>query len=346
MKRAERSEDGRIGGRSVGDIAETVAAADGIDAGDSEEILATLRGVAADGAVTEESVRSALAHLSKVVSTPATRVELSGIELESAREDASEVTDVPTVAMRLDGFAAERARIESAVADLDGDLRALTGRAEAVPAGDGPSDDEAVELYEIAAERRRIHAEATRLQGVADDLTTEIESFRRWVSQASVRHDELRTDAGELARAIEALEDSVASIADADDDERDDGPRDSDAEAWFDCVLRHRVLALQTADLRAAAADVETVDDRLRADSDGTAHDDVHGRVDDLRPRLEETADRLDTLARPEWRDRFSPKVAAFEEALDAFEPPVEWSAVLTTFREARDSSRSSTHTQ
>ncbi|GAA0191403.1 hypothetical protein [Halobaculum roseum] len=356
MERAERSEDGRIGSRSVEDIAETVAAADGIDAGDSAEIAATLRGVAVDGVLTGESVDSAMAHLSKVVSTPATRVELSRMEFDSAREDATEVADVPSVAARLDGFAARVGAIESDVETLDADLRDLVDRAEetAVPAD--PSESEGVELYRIAAEGRRIHAEATRLQGEADELTTEIESFGRWIARPSVRHDELRTDAEELTAAVEALEDDAASLADAvdaadaadaedatDADDADHGDGDADvadtsARTWFDCTLRRRVLELQAADLRAAAADVTTVDERLGAEPEDPAHEAVRDLTADLEDRLAVTADRLDALARQSWRDRYDRKSEAIDEDLATVEPPVEWGGVLTALEKARAS--------
>ncbi|QZP37269.1 hypothetical protein [Halobaculum magnesiiphilum] len=359
MERAERSEDGRIGSRAVEDIAETVAATDGTDAGDPEEIAATLRGVAADGVLTGESVDSAMAHLSKVVSTPATRVELSGMELDSAREDATEMADVPSVAARLDGFAARVGSIESDVETLDADLRNLIDRAEdtAVPAD--PSESEGVELYRIAAEDRRIHAEATRLQGEADELTTEIESFGRWIARPSVRHDELRTDVEELTAAVGALEDDAASLADAvdavdaddaqdaadadeandaSDADGDDGVDDTFARTWFDCTLRRRVLELQAADLRAAAADVATVDERLGAEPEAPAHEAVRDLTADLEDRLAATADRLDELARQSWHDRYDRNLRAIDEDMATVEPPVEWGSVLTALEEARAS--------
>jgi len=340
-----RPDGGHTRELDVDAAATAVAEAEATSVDSHEEAAAMLRGIAADDVVTDESVQSALAHLSKVVSTPATRVELSGIELDSAREDASEVADVPTVAARLDRFAAEVARIESAVEALDDDLRALTDRATGGPVADRSTGSEAPELYEIAAERRRIHSEATRLQGAADELTTEIESFRRWLSQATVRRGELREDAEELDRTAETLEADVAALVGADTDDQNDGLPENDAEAWFDCVLRHRVLALQAEDLRAAAADTETVNERLGVDPEAAALDDVRELVGTVRTRLDETVDRLDTVARPEWRDRFSRKLEAFEGKLSSVAPPVEWAAVLTALNEARGDCRSSTRT-
>ncbi|MXR40397.1 hypothetical protein GRX01_03370 [Halobaculum sp. WSA2] len=328
MERAEGVDGDRDGGQSVEAIAEEVVAADGIDADETEAVAATLRGIASEGVVTGASVTAAMAQLSKVVSTPATRIEFSGLELESARTDASGVADVPSVAARLDGYTADVERVKSAVETLDDDLRALVDRTEAVDVAVPPTADEAVILYEIAAEYGRIHTEATRLQNEADQLTEEIESFGRWLTRPSVRHDELRADTEELAAAVAALEDDVSNLA---------GTGADDAEQWSDCAIRRRVLALQSADIRAAATDIATVDDRRDADPDDPVDREVRERTDELDERLAAAADRLDTLSRPEWRDRFDQNVAVFDEELSTFEPPVEWSAVLTALKEIRD---------
>lgn len=304
---------------------------------DTEEIAATLRGIAEDGVLTDESVQEALAHLSKVVSTPATRVELSGIELDSVREDASEVADVPTVAARVGGFAAEVDRIESAVTDLDRDLRALTDRATEVSVVGELSGEAALALYEIAAERRRIHAEATRLQGAADDLTMEIESFGRWLDQASVRHEELRTDATEFADAVDALETDVDEVADASGSGGAEIPDDDVAQMLFECSLRHRVLTLQALDLRSAAADLEIVDRRSESDPDNSTLSVVREHVGELEDHLSSLDDRLDAIDYAEWHNQYDSRLAAFDEELKRFNPPVDWGAVLSALQEAQN---------
>jgi outer membrane murein-binding lipoprotein Lpp len=245
--------------------------------------------------------------------------------------------DVPTVAARIDGFAAEVERIESAVADLDGDLRALTERATEVSVVDDLSGEAALELYEIATERRRLHAEATRLQAAADDLTMEIESFGRWLDQASVRHEELRTDATEFADAVDALETDVNEVADASGSGGPETPDDDIGQMLFECSLRHRVLTLQALDLRRAAADLEIVDRRSESDPDISTLSVVRDHVGELEEHLSTLDDRLDAIDYAEWRSQYDPRLAAFDEELKRFSPPVDWGAVLSALQEAQN---------
>lgn len=337
MTTTERTDADGGSGVPVEAAATTVVEADPTTADDVGAVAATLRGVADAGTLTDESVQDALAHLSKVVSTPATRVELSGIELDAARSDAGEVADVPTVAARLDVLADDVESVESAVGELDSDLRTLADRVTKEVVADEGAGGAAVEVYEVAAERERIHAEATRLQATADDLTTEIESFRQWLARPSVRHEELRADAAELTDAVDALEQSVEEVADASESAESERSNADVAEAWFDCSIRCRVLALQAADIRAAAADVSTVDGRLGSDPEEPAVGSVRAQADDLADHLGATAGRLDVLARPAWRERYGSRLPSFDESLATFEPPVEWGAVLTALEDVRD---------
>lgn len=330
----------QTGGRAkhppgVDAVATAVVDADALDEDDAEAVAATVRGIADGGVLTDGSLQDALAHLSKVVSTPATRVELAGIELESAREQASEVSDVPTVAARFDEFAADVEAIESAVAELDSDLRTLADRVKEVSGVGGLSSDAAVELYEVATEREQIHTDALGLQATADDLTAEIESFQRWLALASVRHEALRTDSEELADAVDALEVDVETVADASEAGGDGRTGGEVAETWFDCSLRRRVLMLQVLDLRVAAADLETVDKRLESDPADSASADVQERVEELEDRLAALGGRLDAAARTEWHDRYDSRLAAFDEELERFDPPIDWGAVLSVLEKA-----------
>lgn len=96
------------------------------------------------------------------------------------------------------------------------------------------------------------------------------------------------------------------------------------------------MLELQAADLRAAAADVATVDDRIGADPEDPAHGAVRNRTTDLADRLAATDDRLDALARQSWRDRYDRALEAVDADLAAMKPPVEWGRVLPALEDAR----------
>ncbi|MFC7136422.1 hypothetical protein ACFQRB_07510 [Halobaculum litoreum] len=112
MRDPEDADRAGLIGLSVDEAADAVA--ERADA-DRERARATLSTVAADGTVSEAGVQSALAHLAKVVSTPATRAEFAGLDVEDAREAAADAADLPVVAARLDDFDARLATVESAV---------------------------------------------------------------------------------------------------------------------------------------------------------------------------------------------------------------------------------------
>ncbi|MFC7069207.1 halo transducer protein [Halobaculum lipolyticum] len=305
-------------GLSVEEAAAVVAEREGVD---PERARGTLSTVAEDGTVTESGVQSALAHLAKVVSTPATRVEFAGLDVDDAREAAADVADVPAVAARLDDFEARLRRIEADVEALDADLRRLVDRA---GDPDGPATTE--DVYAVAREADRVGSEANELQAAADELGMDAEEFERWVASPSARHDELDADVDELAGAVARLESDAAALGD-----------EPDAETWFDCTLRRRVLALQVADLRAEVDDLETVADRLGDDPDtveprlaAAATD-----LDDVDDRLATVADELAAAAREPWHDRYDDRLAAFEATVDDADPPVDWGGVLTALETA-----------
>ncbi|MFC7098050.1 hypothetical protein [Halobaculum marinum] len=307
--------DGIIG-RSVDEAAAVVTQRRAVDA---DTARATLSTVAEDGVVTADGVQGALAHLAKVVSTPATRAEFAGLDVDDAREAADGLRDVPTVADRLDDFDARLSRIEAAVSDLDADLQALVSRAD---------DLDGAAVYDLAREADQLGAEANELQAAADELGMDADAFERWVSSARARHDELDGDVRELTAAVERVESDASALGDA----------DADADTWFDCRLRRRVLALQVADLRAELADVVTLDERADIDPE-----DVEPSRSTLASDLEDLDDRLDAVAatltyaeRDAWRDRFDDRLAAFDRAVDEEAPPVAWGAVLSAMEDAR----------
>lgn len=296
-----------------------------VDAGDGrdpETVRETLATVAEDGVVTEDGVEAALGRASKVVATPETRVELAADALDSARAAADHVSDLGAVRSRLDGFEARLDAAEDRVAALGDDLQALVERA-GEPGG----------TYAVAAGIRRLTEAANAVQRAADDLSGDLEAFERWVGDQDRRVRQFRGDLDALADYREELADAAERL-EAVDGDGGDGSDFDPAVAWVDATLRHRVLGLLLADLRAEFDDLRTWADREGLDDDWAA--DVGDRLDRLDDRGAATGDRLAELARPAWRDRFGDRIAAFEDALDDFAPPVAWRDVQATLDEHR----------
>lgn len=307
-------EDGRgdsIVGLSVGDAVDEIVGGD--DARDPEAVRATLDRVATDGAVSRDGVDEALAEASKVVSTAETRAELAGIALSDARDEAGPVSDLDSVAARLDAFASRLESVERRAADLGADLETLVG---------GGGDDDTV--YAVATGIRRLTATATEVQQTADELKLDLESFERWLGSPAVRFRELGDDADAVERSLDELAAAPGRLAAADERDPDgEGVEPAAAGAtWADARLRHRMLSLVLADVRAELADLRTWADGDDV-NDGRL-DELEARLTDLDARLAATGDRLDDIARPEWTDRFGDRVAAFAAATDDFEPPLD----------------------
>ena len=314
-----------IAGESIEDAVDAIVERD--DSLDPEAVRTTLRLVAEDGAVSREARDATLAELSKVVSTPETRVELASMALSDARETADPVSDLDVVRTRLDGFEARVDAVESQVTDLGADLQRLVQRSE-MPVG----------LYETAREMRRIDAEANRLHRTADELATEIESFEEWVEDSEVRFEELTEDADALEHSVEELASTADELANAAGGDGAEGPMAAGTDlgaVWLDLSLRRRLQDLLLADLRAEL-------DALRAWADREG-DDVPERAgslefmfDDLDARLTTTGEELQALAREDWRNRFGDRLAAFEDELAGVDHPVNWGEVQAAFDEHR----------
>ena len=337
----ERPPD-RIVGLSIDDAADVLVAAD--ETRDRDAVGRALSYVVEDGVVTENGVDEALSHLSKVVSTPETRAELAAIELADAREAAVPVADLDTVQARLDAFEERLDAVESRVAELGAELQTLV-------AADDPSDAE--ERYERAVGIQQLTRGANDTQRAADELQVDVEEFQRWLADPERRYDEIGEGLDALDESLTDLAGVVDDVAagsdggtaagssDGTDAEEDDGARrdgETDpAAAWADAALRHRAVGLLFPDLRAELADLRTMDEGNGVDADVRDRAaEVDARLDDLRERWRAIGDRLDDGARPAWRERYSDRVAGFEEAIDTVEPPIDWGAVQAELDEHR----------
>ena len=308
----QASEDESVDGLPLPEAVDAVVRRDATP--DRKTVRRTLERVAEDGVVSQAGVDAALGQLSKVVSTPETRLEFAEMELEDAEDAAEPVADLDVVRSRLDTFEARLAAVEDRVDALGTGLQRLVERA------NDPDD-----LFTLAVGIRRLTDDANEVHRAADDLKLDLESFQRWLDDPSDRYDELAEDVDALERALADLDGVTDEIASAVE-------RDGDADGiapdvtWVDATMRGRTLDLFLADLRAELADLRRWDGRIEATHDRA--DEVAARLDALDEQLTDVADRLDDRARPAWRDRYGDRLTALESALAEFEPPVVWGDV------------------
>jgi hypothetical protein len=292
---------------------------------DPDAVRATLTRVTEEGEVRRDAIDDALAHVSKVVSTPETRVENAGLLIDDAREAAAGVDHLDSVAARLDDFEERHAAVASRVDELGDQLQSVVALA---------NDPDAI--YETAVEIRRLTAAANSAQHTADELGVDAEEFEAWVRNPDRRLDALDDDADAVAGFVDGVAETLDALAAGDVDA-------PPAAVRFDAALRHRVARLLLADLRAEVADLRAWPDPGPDDAHGAVDADALDALDDrlatLDDRRQSIGDRLDDTG-ADWRDRYGGRLADFETALDDHAPPVDWGAVeslLTEYRPEAD---------
>jgi len=290
---------------------------------DPDAVRAALKRVTEAGEIRREAVDDALAHLSKVVSTPETRVENAGMLIDDAREAAAAVEHLDSVAGRLDDFADRHAAVASRVDDLGEQLQSVIALA-----------NESGAIYETAAEIRRLNAAANSAQHDADRLGVDAEEFEAWVRNPDRQVDALDDDADAVADVIDGVTGTLDALA-AGDVEADADP----AAVRFDAALRHRVSRLLLDDLRAEIDDLQAWPDPAPDDAHGAVDpeglDALDDRLTSLEDRWREIDGRFDGDA-TEWRDHYGDRLSDFEAALDDHAPPVDWGAVESVLGEYR----------
>jgi hypothetical protein len=278
-------------------VADVVDAVGGVDSGTVREALDPVT----DGdRVTPEAVAAAVSDTSKLLATAETRVELAGNAYSGAREAAGHVADLAVVDRRLDEFDERLSAVESRLTDVE-------------PPRATPTDPSSV--YDLAVDLRDVATTAQGIIGTADDLSLDIEQFRSWLDRPSRRYDELSEDVDLVAEAAEELSTAVDAL-----------PRDTPdpAATWVDATMQARLLSVLVADLRAERHDL-----REFAEQTGNPFQSELGeRIDRIAGQVDDIESQLHTRAEPAWRDRFGGDLRAFDDALAAFEPPVEWGAV------------------
>jgi hypothetical protein len=293
---------------------------------DPETVRATLDRVTEDGVVRREAVDDALAHVSKVVSTPETRVENAGMLIDDAREAAEAVDHLTSVAERLDDFERRHAAVASRVDGLGDRLQSVVALA-------GESDA----VYETAVEIRRLTAAANSAQHAADELGVDAEAFEAWVRNPDRRLDALDDDADAVADFVEGVGGTLDALA-AGDVEADAAV--DPAAVRYDAACRHRVARLLLADLRAEVDDLRAWPDPGPDDAHGAVDPESLAALDDrlvsLADRWRAIDDRFDGGPPVGWRERYGDRLSDFEAALEDHAPPVDWRAVESLLGEYR----------
>ena len=296
---------------------------------DPDAVRETLAIAAQDDVVCRAGVDDALANASKVVMTAETRTEFAGNKLDEVREVAASVPEFDLVSARLNEFADRLEAIETQADEL-GD--AVQDALDLKAGGD---------LYEATQRIRQLTNAATEVQRAADDFQFELDSVESWFTDADRRADELAADVEAVAESIEEL-DGVVDRIERDDgrvesndggSESDDGGSDSEAaHTWAAATVRHRVVSLLIADLRAELSTLRTWAERV----DEAPPSGIESRIDDLQASHEALGERLDACADPAWSTRFDEQLTALDEELAGIEPPVSWIDVEAVVEEHR----------
>ena len=294
------------GGVAVADVVET------IDEADPERVEATLNPVTDDGVVTPDAVDTTVSDTSKLLATAETRIELAGDAYDDAASAAEPVADVPAVEARLDAFADRLDGVESRIPELRPDL--------------SPPEDvhrRPAAAYDFAVLIRETVTAARDAVEAAEDLSTDVERFQSWLERPDRRYDAFTEDLDLVGESVDDLEATIDGLP---DDAADPADR------WAAAVMRARVLSLLVTDLRAEHDDLRVVADR----TDDPFRADLGERLDGVAERVHEIESTLDDVADPAWRDEFAAALAAFDEDLAAFGPPVDWGAVDRTLEAHR----------
>jgi hypothetical protein len=319
MSDAEKSDADPVLGSTVEDATEAVVEREP-DA-DPESVRSVLKSVAADGTINQEGINSILGNTAQYVATPENRLELAHQSFESARSAAEPVADVPPVRSRLDALEARRRGVET---EVDGLLDRLDA---AVRRSDQPAD-----VYEFARVLEDLRMDVQDAHGNIEELRSEVEAFENWVSDPETRYDELDDDVEYVAELVDGLGVAVDALESG----SVEGEREP-AVVWADASLRCRVNGLLIADLRAELSELRDWPEAGSEADGGVSRERWEGvgdRLDGLRQRESDLRERLEALARPEWRERFGDRIDAFEAEIATFEPPVRWERVQETLAE------------
>lgn len=277
------------------------------DPTDSDTVRATLSIVADDGVVQRAAVDDAIARTSDAAATAEQRTELAATKLADVRTMADPVSDLDVVAARLESFDARLDHIEDRMATLgDRVQRIVEHRNDA-------------NLYALGLEIQRATTTAEELQRAADEFQFDLDDLGTWLDDPGRRAEELGADADALAASLADLDGVLDTIAAG-----DTTPDDDLAVTWAEASIRHRITGLLLADLRAELTTLRGWADREGAEQPP----DIGPRLDDLASRRDVAGERLEALADPAWRERFSDRLRGLERTVETMEPPVAWGEI------------------
>ena len=275
---------------------------------DSETGREALSEISEEGAITRTSIDQALAHLSKVVATPETRVEIAQRALRDAREAAAPIEGADTVRSRLNEFESRLTTLNERVDALGSQLSSLVDRAQA------PDD-----LYAIGRAIREIRSQALDIQRGADGLVGEIEAFERKLRNPDRWAEELGEDIDAIETSISELREVAIDLSDA----RDDGGEGTDlASRWVDAALQNRMQKLFIEDVRVELGALRQMTLDQEIDSFG---DRISRRLEELESVRTDVSRRLGEVSEPSWRQNHDETIESFTQTLEDFDPPVDW---------------------
>jgi hypothetical protein len=309
MEQADDASDD-VTGLSLAEAADRIAARD--NRPDATTVRTVLAEVAEDRVVTNDGIDEFVSDASLAVSNAENRTEFAVMRVDDVTDAAADAPDLGTIAGRLDSLTTRAQSVESRATDLSERLQSIIARRK-----DGGS------LYDYVRDLRDLGEDADALHGAAQQLAADADEFEHWLDGHAARVAELDADIGTIEGSFDDLEAAADRLAESDSTGEDEPDL---ATQWFAVTQRQRVNGLVIADARAELADVRSWADR---EGEPTGElDALADRLDDLDVRRERLGDRLDDLAQPAWRERYGEAVAAVEETLAEFEPPVDFGAV------------------
>jgi len=302
-------------GMAQEDAVEAVVAAD--PSRDRTLVRDALEYVTSEGVITPSALDAATPVMAQKVSTAKERATETQFELTKARDAAQPVADLSTVAARLDTYEQEVSVLLERADELDARHEALTDRIE---------DPDS--LYAVAETIRVVVDEAQRIEARALGLREELEEFEADVNNPEAWINDVQHDLNAVGEALDAVTAAVEALPAEDADAEADwdwADRDVDpAVVWYDATLRVEHAAPLLEDLRAEMADLQTWGER--ADHFETWYaESVADDLEEVAARRTDLAERLATLARPAWTDRFGDQLEDFESELDDLDSPVDW---------------------
>ena len=274
-----------------------------VDGPDPSVVRDALEPVTEGEVVTRDAVDTAVSDTSKRLATAETRIELAGDAYEDAAAVAEPIADIPAVGTRLDAFRERLEDVESRIPELRPDLST-------------PEDihRRPTAVYEFVVLIRETVTAAGDAVEAAEDLSTDIGRFQSWLEQPDRRYDAFAEDLTLVEGSVDDVEATVDAFPGGDDP----------AARWAAATMRVRVLLLLVADLRAEHRDLRTLAER----SDDPFRSGLGERLDGVEERVAEVESAIDDAADPAGEERFAEDLAALDEELATFEPPVDWGAV------------------